>query len=57
MNNYEHYSDYCCHNNSDKEPIVPMAIKTGVRQTVHMSTETSLISPTEDDNHSGGKWE
>ena len=57
MNSYKNYSDYRCHDNSDKEPIFLLPIIAGGGQTVHMSMETSLMTPTEDDNHSGGGWE
>ena len=50
---------YCCQDYSDKEPIVSLPIIAGGGQTISMSMETSLMSQSEDDNHSrsGGGWE
>ena len=35
--------------------MVPKPIIAGGGQTIHVSMETLLMSPTEDDNHSGGE--
>ena len=40
-----------------RSQIVSLPIIAGGEQTISMSMETSLMSQSEDDNHSGGGWE
>ena len=50
----EYSTEINSNNSSNEEPIVPLPITAGGGQTVYMSMESSLMSATENDNHSCG---